>query len=207
MTTNSTGPRSEEGKAASSLNALKHGIFSNSALLPCENAEERQSIVHLYLDRWQPSTPEELLFVETLIHDHWILRRLRRAEDHLWDPGADPCPGDPAGPAFEKNHRIFGRLQYRITATERSFKSALHELERLKALREEQARAAQTAEKSKDAPPAKPVRNEPPKDPPKKLSPYRDIPESERVDNFDPIDPDYWKKKGSAGPSQPVGRP
>ena len=36
----STGPRTEEGKARSSQNSLKHGAFSKSILLPGESQEE-----------------------------------------------------------------------------------------------------------------------------------------------------------------------
>ncbi|UCF81156.1 MAG: hypothetical protein JSV08_01675, partial [Acidobacteriota bacterium] len=36
----STGPRSERGKAASSMNAIKHGVFAREAVLRTKLADE-----------------------------------------------------------------------------------------------------------------------------------------------------------------------
>ena len=39
----STGPRTEEGKAASSLNSLKHGLTAKTVVLPGEDPAEYHS--------------------------------------------------------------------------------------------------------------------------------------------------------------------
>ncbi|MHB9026646.1 MAG: hypothetical protein ACYC7E_21145, partial [Armatimonadota bacterium] len=51
----STGPRTPEGKARSSMNALKHGFFAKEALLPQEDAAEFTTFADALRDDLQPS--------------------------------------------------------------------------------------------------------------------------------------------------------
>src|SRR5712692_1565455 len=69
----STGPKTPEGKAASSLNALKSGIDAWSHIIPGED----------------PADPTQLALVDTLISTEWIQRRLRRIEAQLWNYQVD----------------------------------------------------------------------------------------------------------------------
>ncbi|MBL8223542.1 MAG: hypothetical protein JNL62_30200, partial [Bryobacterales bacterium] len=44
----STGPRTPEGKQRSSENAVKHGIYTSSIVLPGESAEEFRKLLDAY---------------------------------------------------------------------------------------------------------------------------------------------------------------
>src|SRR5712692_6027546 len=52
----STGPKSDPGKAASSRNALKHGLAAKHHLLPIENTEEFHELLDACREEFQPQT-------------------------------------------------------------------------------------------------------------------------------------------------------
>jgi hypothetical protein len=129
----STGPRTPEGKAASSMNALKSGIDACAQVIPGEDPEELAALARAYHERFRPSTPEENFLVDTLVDSEWLLRRYRRVEAQLWrysmDRAPDPNPDCPLGQAFDFGGRAFARLQRRIDATRRDYGRALARLE------------------------------------------------------------------------------
>jgi hypothetical protein len=131
----STGPRSAHGKAASSRNALKSGIDAQSQVIRGEKPEDLDALAAEYLDRFQPSTPEQRLYVDTLVRDDWQLRRLAKVDAQIWEYQItnffSPDDDAPLGHAFANGDRHFERLQRRLNATERSYKSALRELQQL----------------------------------------------------------------------------
>src|ERR1019366_7398116 len=55
----STGPRTDEGKAASSRNRLLHGLRANKPILLDEAPAEFLLLIHAHLDRFQPVGPGE----------------------------------------------------------------------------------------------------------------------------------------------------
>ncbi|HEV3332899.1 MAG TPA: hypothetical protein VG096_18055 [Bryobacteraceae bacterium] len=55
----STGPRTPEGKAVSSQNALKSGLDADSQFVIGESGDEFAAFQHEYTTRFQPLTPEE----------------------------------------------------------------------------------------------------------------------------------------------------
>ena len=131
----STGPRSPEGKARSSMNALKSGVDAEAEIIPGENPAALAELTNQYLQRWRPTTPEQRCYVDTLIRNDWVLSRLARAESDLWQYGMlSPYQSDkahPEGAAMYRCERAFGRLQSRINFIQRSFKEALRELKSL----------------------------------------------------------------------------
>lgn len=134
----STGPRTPQGKAASSQNAIKSGLDAESQFVVGENRDDFAALQNEYFARFQPLTPEERFQVDTLLRNEWILRRLFRAEAHLWEYHAlraDRSEGVPLGEALVAGNEIFRRLQRRITLAERSYKDAFAELERLQRAR------------------------------------------------------------------------
>src|SRR5882672_10306255 len=81
----STGPTSAEGKAISSLNALKSGIDAWSHIIPGEDPAELQALTAAFHLHYHPVDPIQLSLVDTLISAEWIQRRLRRIEAQLWN--------------------------------------------------------------------------------------------------------------------------
>jgi capsule polysaccharide export protein KpsE/RkpR len=134
----STGPRTPQGKAVSSQNALKSGLDAESQFVTGEDRIEFAQLQNEYIARFQPLTPEERFQVDTLLRSEWILRRLFRAEAQLWEYHAiraDRSEGVPLGEALVAGNEVFRRLQRRITLAERSYKDAFAELERLQRAR------------------------------------------------------------------------
>jgi hypothetical protein len=80
----STGPRTPEGKAVSSQNALQSGLDSDSQFVYGEDRADFSALQIEYNGRFQPLTLKER-FPDTLIRAGWLLRRLFRAEAHLWE--------------------------------------------------------------------------------------------------------------------------
>jgi len=76
----STGPRTEEGKAASSLNSLKHGLTAKTVLLPGEDPAEYQSFSTGMRQDLDPLNTFETSLVTELINLQWRLQRAARFE-------------------------------------------------------------------------------------------------------------------------------
>ena len=128
----STGPRSVEGKAASSQNALKSGIDAKAQTLPGEKPEALEALTAEYYDRFRPATPEARHLVDTLVSNEWLLRRFRRIEvqilKHEMEAAYRLDAKNPEGHAYVRSERSFDRLQRRINAAERNYHRALKEL-------------------------------------------------------------------------------
>jgi hypothetical protein len=135
----STGPRSPQGKTASSANSLKTGLYARSQIIAGEDPAELRALADQYFLRWEPATPEESFLVATLIDADWLLRRYSLADAKIWDyHGAnDLVRDDPnaMGLNFIWCREEFPLLQRRIDSAERSFHRALHSLERLRTKR------------------------------------------------------------------------
>jgi len=89
----STGPTSQEGKAASSLNVLKSGIHANSHIIHGEDPAALDALTAAFLLQFQPAGPNQLALVDTLVAAEWTQRHLRRIEAELWnsrDESLDP---------------------------------------------------------------------------------------------------------------------
>ncbi|MGA2591829.1 MAG: helix-turn-helix domain-containing protein [Bryobacteraceae bacterium] len=71
----STGPRTTEGKDASSRNRLLHGLRANKHILLDEDPAEFLLLVHDHLDRFQPVGPSEENLVLRIAADQWRLDR------------------------------------------------------------------------------------------------------------------------------------
>jgi len=67
----STGPRTERGKQRSRHNALKHGIFSEAAVLKSESHAEFQSLLKGLRECLQPQGTLEEVLVEKLATILW----------------------------------------------------------------------------------------------------------------------------------------
>ena len=80
----STGPKSLEGKAVCSQNALKSGIYAFSHVIRGEDQAELEALKAAFLEQHEPADPTQLALVDTLIAAEWTQRRLRRIEAELW---------------------------------------------------------------------------------------------------------------------------
>lgn len=76
----STGPTSIQGKLKVSQNAITHGIFAASLLLPNENAEEFKTLCQGIAEVYPPVDAIAAGLVERIILAAWRQKRLRTAE-------------------------------------------------------------------------------------------------------------------------------
>jgi hypothetical protein len=134
----STGPRTAEGKSRSCMNALKSGVDAYAETIPTEDPAALEALAAEYIQRFHPVTPDERHLVDTLIHTDWLRRRLARAEAQMWQWGylesAQGRESLPLGCAFECIAERLSRLQRRLDSLDRSYRNALRELERLRAV-------------------------------------------------------------------------
>jgi hypothetical protein len=79
------GPKTAEGKARSSRNAVKHGIRSPHPFIieGLESPEEWEEFRLGIIESWQPVGMQELELAINVAWDHWKLRRCRRHENAL----------------------------------------------------------------------------------------------------------------------------
>ena len=76
----STGPRTDEGKAAVRLNALRHGLTSKIVVLPEEDPVAYNENLADLRSSWQPATAQEDAHVQSLAADFWRILCARRLE-------------------------------------------------------------------------------------------------------------------------------
>ncbi len=72
----STGPRTQEGKSASSLNALKTGLTGRTVLLPNEDADRYSHLVSSLVAEYKPVGSEESQLVQSIADSTWRLHRI-----------------------------------------------------------------------------------------------------------------------------------
>ena len=77
----STGPRTPEGKAASSMNALKHGLTAKTPLLPGEDPQEYRDFVWSMILDLRPVGPVQAELAQRVGVLMWKRKRLEGAEE------------------------------------------------------------------------------------------------------------------------------
>ncbi len=76
----STGPQTRPGKAASKLNAIKHGLRAAEVVVRGEDPAEFSRALENLIDEFQPQGPLEEQLVERIAACTWRLRRIYRVE-------------------------------------------------------------------------------------------------------------------------------
>ena len=81
----STGPKTSEGKRASRMNAIKHGMTAKTVLLPEENPAEFKQLMVGWFDSMKPQDQSEASLVERAVYTLWQIDRVNRAQSaRLW---------------------------------------------------------------------------------------------------------------------------
>jgi hypothetical protein len=83
----STGPRSEDGKSTSSLNALKSGLTGRTVVLPNEDIAAYERHVKHFFAHYEPVGEEETVLVQRMADTRWRLDRCTRLEYNLYALG------------------------------------------------------------------------------------------------------------------------
>jgi hypothetical protein len=146
----STGPRSAEGRAASSRNAIRTGLTTMTpVVMPGESPEDLDDLSESIRNDWNPSGDHENFLVDQMISARWCLERLARWEAeaiHKIVEGPEYFFDRKQARAFEaksadrlvvealqQKNTIFDRLERYTRAAERAYSKAVKELQQHRA--------------------------------------------------------------------------
>jgi hypothetical protein len=93
----SRGPKTPQGRARSSMNALCHGLNAKTLILPHEDRNLFAEIWKDYFDLLKPANQMEIDLVSDIVAARWRLRRMERYETVMLDEEIDTL-----GPEFKK---------------------------------------------------------------------------------------------------------
>ncbi len=85
----STGPRTPEGKARVSKNALKHGLLAQDSVIPGEDPAEFDRHLTTYQDTYLPRNCVGKEIVRQIADSAWRMRRLSRIEATVMTAGIE----------------------------------------------------------------------------------------------------------------------
>jgi hypothetical protein len=91
----STGPKTPEGKAKSSFNAVKSALTGRVILLPTDDVPAYERLVQNLIAKYQPATDEEKILVQSLADTDWRLRRIPTLESGLYALGQREFEAEP----------------------------------------------------------------------------------------------------------------
>lgn len=125
----STGPRTPEGKARSSRNALTHGLTSRDLTALGEDLQLLPSIIESFTASWNPQTPYEASLVRHLAELQLRRDRCARIETGLLDPNIGSITSEHTKPtinsaiarAFASSEDSFMNLSRYEAALSRDF--------------------------------------------------------------------------------------
>jgi len=150
----STGPKTPEGKAKCSLNALRHGLYASTLILPEESKEHFDQIRGYLQFLHQPEGPYEQDLVHQLAIIEWKRLRAELIEGSIMQEHAD----EPAS-AYLPEYNTVSRIQTRLRRDRFKFCQELHHIQAARK-KEAQKETQKTAEKPVEKP-AKPSTQNP----------------------------------------------
>ena len=118
------GVKTEEGKAISRYNALRHGLLSEKVLISGEKSEELEGLGKNIRADLKPKSEIELLLVDRITANFWRLRRAMAIEKK--------SVFEDYGVGLNSDADLFFRYE---TMLERGIYKAIHELQRIQAAR------------------------------------------------------------------------
>ncbi|MGA2324643.1 MAG: hypothetical protein ABSH05_00005 [Bryobacteraceae bacterium] len=141
----STGPKTPEGKARSSANAIRHGLLARQIVLPIEDRAQYLELLAALEAEHQPEGPLETYLVHQMASAQWRLQRLTRIEtgfficrlekvreleyeddDEEDDDEQSPAPLTP-DEQFDEDTRLLGVLFHRDSGGDPFAKLARYE--------------------------------------------------------------------------------
>jgi hypothetical protein len=152
----STGPRTEEGKKRSAMNATRHGLTGRTIVMPYEDMEAYHRFCEELFADLAPATPVEHQYAQTFCDTQWRLNRIRSIEDAMFSLGHFEEAGRietehpqvhaalTAARVFRDDSKSFVNLSLYEQRLQRTLEKSLKQLQTLQAERKAQA-AAETA--------------------------------------------------------------
>ena len=129
----STGPSTDQGKAAVRYNALRHGLRAKAVVLPGESQSAYKTFRTMLAEDLKPATALESCLFELVVTKLWRVLRAQRVEaETLQENWSDLLGRDIGLPSAFKRARL-DLLQRYETGLERGLYRALGEYRALKA--------------------------------------------------------------------------
>jgi hypothetical protein len=130
----STGPKSPEGKAASSRNATRHGLTAVFHVLPHEDPAEFEQLAAAVRHEFRPRTDSENFLVDLMIQARCKLVRFDRLqglafEQVLTEPGSSSDPDARILAALGASGNMVDKLERYAASARRAYYQARRELE------------------------------------------------------------------------------
>lgn len=130
----STGPRSLQGRQRVGQNALKHGLAAKDAVTKLESKKKFEEYRSSLVSQLCPIGAAEELLCEKIVTTAWRLRRVVRMESAILNDAVDFT--EQMGFYFMGQNGITMHTLSRYESIlEKAFYKALHELQRLQAMR------------------------------------------------------------------------
>jgi hypothetical protein len=111
----STGPRTDAGKAVSSMNSLKHGLTAKTVVLPGENKAEFDRLYDQLMEEHAPAGALETELVAEIAACLWRLQRARRYESKVLETSSfEVFVSNKLGKGFETLLRYMGAIERQL---------------------------------------------------------------------------------------------
>ncbi len=134
----STGPRTDEGKAAVSQNAIKHGLFAHESVIKCEDIADFELHRDALLGELWPVGVMESMLAERIVSLSWRMLRAERMQNQATDCMIEEenLPlGRVATKLCSSNLRIIEKLFMHERRIESSMHKTINKLKTLQVMR------------------------------------------------------------------------
>ena len=153
--THCTGPNTEGGKAASSQNAIKSGLYADREVLPFEEQSEYDELKAEFYAHFQPTVPEERSLVNMMFRSEWLYRRYMMVECGIWTREFKVTTHGSIGTAYGHHSNELDRVGRRQSRVQRDYQNALKQFTDLRAKRAKESGGKEAA--TKENQPSRPV--------------------------------------------------
>ncbi len=165
----STGPRTEEGKRKSALNAMRHGLTGRTIVMPHEDMHAYHAFCNELFEDLAPETSLERQYAQTFCDTQWRLNRARSIEDSMIALGHSEAAGRietehpqvhaalTAARVFRDDSKSFLNLSLYEQRLQRTLDKSLNQLRTLQAERRAQAVALKETEPVVETPAPEPL--------------------------------------------------
>jgi hypothetical protein len=132
----STGPRSVQGRETVRFNAVQHGAYAESLVLPNEDPAALAELMRRYRDQFQPATVAENALVIALVESEWFQHRYARIEAKVIELSIDPAldPAAAVATLFLPGSKTLSTLRFlarRRQQAEREWHRSFKELQQM----------------------------------------------------------------------------
>jgi hypothetical protein len=121
----SRGPKTDQGLATSSMNAVKHGLTAKTLILPNENPDHFREMFSGYFDLFRPVNQKEIDLVSEIVAARWRLSRVWAYQTAVLDLEIDTQAAQFGKRLGEIDEDMRGALAFRVVAGNKDYATAL----------------------------------------------------------------------------------